>query len=303
MSNAKHIATKLTAGRETILAQLLNGESLAAEALSAFSCDSATLSGFCESVRARYPTITGAKQVGGLGKHHDGVILCDGYKPIRYELKHSDKRIEPAVLEWRPWEGGVQFAQSQFKAKKAATFLDGTAMYRAWFDERVIAFLAKHADLGTISFADYYKQSSSMKGHLADTPAGRLLKALRESKALQAELQEEWLRFEETWMPANRLNDAAFEAYVREVIEEKDLWINISKSGAAAIEGFRVVSVRFVDVAKKPHGGCVFNYMMRIQKKSAPADGEARDVPIQFKFTWKNGGQAIQNLNFLLVSA
>lgn len=303
---AKQIATKLTTGREKVLAQLLNGEVLAPDALSCFACSSAPLTELCASLRDRFPGYTGAKQVGGLGKHHDGVILVEGTAPIRYELKHCEKVVPPEILEWQPWEGGVQFAQSQFKAKKAQVFMDGVAMYQAWFKERVLGFLARKPELalgGIVSFEDYYKASTSLDGHKKDTAAGRLLMALRGSKALQKELQEEWLRFEETWLPSHPLNHAAFETYVREIVEEKDLWIHISKSGAFTIEGFRVVSLDYKGIAKKRDGGCVFLYSMRLQKKGSAPDGETRDVSIQFKYTWKNGGQAIQNLNFLLVSA
>jgi hypothetical protein len=299
----KAIATKLTATREKVLVSLLNGEALEAGALDCFKCGSDAMTEFCTRVRACYPGFQSALMVGGLGKHHDGVLVLEGGAQVRYELKHCDKKVAPEALEWSPWEGGVQFAQSQFKAKKAAAFLDGVGMYRAWFDERVVAFLARHPELavGAVSFADYYKQSSSMTGHNGMTPAAKLLQALRGSGALQRELQDEWLRFEESWMPANGLNAVAFEAYVRAIIEEKDVWFNISQSGAAFIEGFRVLSVAFKEVAKKRDGGCVYVYTMRLAKKSNEA--VFQDVPIQFKFTWKNGGQAIQNLNFLLVSA
>lgn len=300
----KAIATERTTKREKVLVQMLNSEPVDAAALECFKCAEATMTAFCAGVKAMYPGFTGAQQVGGLNKHHDGVLLVDGSAPIRYELKYSEKKVNPESLAWCPWDGAVQFAQSQFKAKKAAAFLDGTGMYRAWFDERVVAFLARHPELvlgGAVTFADYYKRSSAIKGHEGATPASKLLQALRGSKALQEELQAEWLRFEESWMPSYRLDAAAFEAYVRALIEEKDVWFNISASGASAIEGFRVLGVAFKEVANKRDGGCVYNYTMTLQKKSGA--GETREVPIQFKFTWKNGGQAIQNLNFLLVSA
>jgi hypothetical protein len=288
-------ATKLTDSRESILPRFLNGEDVPPLALDAFACDPAALATLRTSLAA-----TAAKKVGGMGKHYDGTFERDG-TTLRYELKHCEKKISPEHLTWCPWEGAVQFVQSQYKSKEAKKFLDADGLYSSWFTDYVMPFLTKHS-LPAMTLADYQKASSSMDAHKKGTsPAADFLRLLRSTPALQAELQAQWLRFEETWMPANLLNHEAFFLFIKKVLEEKDVWLNINKSGAFAIEGFLVNGLRYDGVSKKPHGGIVFNYTMRLQKKSCSA-GEERESKIQFKFTWKNGGQAIQNLNFLVVS-
>ena len=82
------------------------------------------------------------------------------------------------------------------------------------------------------------------------------------------------------------------------MMEEKDYWININKSGAFLIEGFHVVGLRYVGTHKKPEGGSVFRYVMTLQKKKR---GDVKEVPIVLKLYWKNGGQGVQNINLLVV--
>lgn len=180
--------------------------------------------------------------------------------------------------------------------------MDASGLYNSWFTDHVQPFLRRHG-LPSLTLADYQKNSSSMDAHKkSKTAAADFLRLLRSTPALQEELQAEWLRFEESWMPANLLNHEAFYQFIKKVLEEKDIWICINKSGAFAVEGFLVNGLRYEGFSKKLHGGVVFNYTMRLQKKGCPVGGEEHECKIQFKFTWKNGGQAIQNLNFLVVS-
>jgi hypothetical protein len=290
-------ATKLTDEREGILARFLTGEDVP---LTCFSCSPTHLTQLRDSLRAAYP-FKECKKVGGMGKHYDGIVDCADGSTLRYELKYSDKKISESLLSWRPWEGGVQFVQSQFKSEMAKTFLDADLLYTAWFNEQVQPFLTRHLRIGEMTYEDYYRSSSSLDAHKkGTTTAAKFLRALRASKPLQLELQKRWLRFEEEWMPTHLLNHEAFGKFVKEVIEQKDIWININKECAIQTEGFLVKGVKYDGVSRKPHGGMVYNYTMLLQKKSG---GEIRESKIQFKFTWKNGGQAVQNLNFLIVSA
>ncbi len=292
--NKKTRANELTNTREDALPRFLNGEDIP---LDMFACPAEAL----HTLRASLGPITGCKKVGGLGKHYDGTLEKDG-KVLRYELKHCEKTLDLKELEWKPWEGVVQIVQSQFKSKAAQTFLDADAMYLAWFNEGVQPFLAKHEELegvADMTYEDYFKSSSSLDAHTkGKTPASNLLRLLRSTPALQEELQQEWLRFEESWLPENPLVHDKFFHFLKSIIEEKDIWFTISKSGAAAIEGFTVLGLKYDGISKKPHGGVLYNYTMTLQKKSG---GEHNDIKIQFKYTWKNGGQAIQNLNFLVV--
>jgi hypothetical protein len=288
-------ATKLTDSREILLPRVLNGEE--GLTLDSFACAPEALT----NLRTALGPVRDCKKVGGMGKHYDGTFerVSDG-RLVRYELKHCEKKISPEHLTWCPWEGAVQFVQSQYKSKEAKKFLDADGLYSAWFTDHVGPFLTRHG-LPALTLADYQKASSSMDAHKKGTTgAAGFLRLLRATPALQAELQAEWLRFEETWMPAHLLDHEAFFKFIKAVLEEKDVWIAINKSGAFAIEGFLVTGLRYEGVKAKPHGGVVFEYTMKLQKKSG---GEERESRIQFKFTWKNGGQAIQNLNFLVVSA
>jgi len=46
----------------------------------------------------------------------------------------------------------------------------------------------------------------------------------------------------------------------------------------------------------KPQGGVSFHYTLTLQRGT-----ETKKVPMECKFHWKNGGQAVQNLNFMLL--
>ena len=104
--------------------------------------------------------------------------------------------------------------------------------------------------------------------------------------------------FEETYLEKNPLDHKALELYIKDRIEQKDNWICINKAGAHWIEGFNVKGLKYNGTVAKPKGGKMFSYTLSLQKKSGT---EVKDVPILFKLHWKNGGQAVQNLNFLLV--
>ena len=291
-ASKKARATALTNTREDAFPRFLNGEDIP---LDMFACTSEAL----HTLRTSLGAVSGCKKVGGLGKHYDGTFEKEG-KTLRYELKHCEKTLDLKELTWKPWEGVVQIVQSQFKSKAAQTFLDADAMYLAWFNEGVQPFLAKHCPSDAeMTYEDYFKSSSSMDAHhKGKTPASNLLRILRSTPTLQEELQQEWLRFEESWMPENPLVHDKFFEFLKSIIEEKDIWFTISKSGAESIEGFNVLGLEYTGVSKKPHGGMVYKYTMRLQKKSG---GDVKEIGIQFKYTWKNGGQAIQNLNFLVV--
>lgn len=295
----KALATKLTNAREVTLAKFLSGEDVP---LTCFPCAPSLLVALRDSLQSTYH-YKECKKIGGMGKHYDGILVCDDTLVHTYELKHSEKKIEESVIFWRPWEGGVQFANSQFKSQTAKTFLQADLMYETWFKNHVQPFLTRHPELGAkdLSYDDYFRTSTSTDAHKeSKTLGGDLMRNLRESKSLQKELQKEWLGFEETWMPAHPLNHEVFEGFVRCVIEQKDVWININKRCAKHTEGFLVKGVTYEGVVPKKHGGVVYEYRMQLQKKSG---GEIHTSKIQFKFTWKNGGQAIQNLNFIVVGA
>jgi hypothetical protein len=287
-ASLKATATKDSTSREETLVRLFNGEP---------ADTSCFASG--DAVRALKPAgVCVAKLVGGLGKHHDFVI-----NGLRGELKHSvSAKTKRADLEWRPWTDGVQFIQGQTKSKKALVFAPdyGLPLWSAWFEGHVRPFVAARVPTAAgITLDGYVSCASAMSCPAkAEAAAKELMRVLREDKVLQTELQVQWLRFEEAYMPAHPLLHGLFEAHVRDVLEEKDVWVCVNKGGAHWIEGFMVRGLTYGGVKPKPHGGVVFQYSVALQKKSG---GEIRHIPIEYKLYWKNGGQAVQNLNFLVV--
>jgi hypothetical protein len=301
MANQKAEATKLTEQRELALVKLLNTGDLTDAEVALFACGRPALLSLRGAVLETYPTFTRCVKVGGVGKHYDGMIFCGGAAagPLRYELKHSAKTLSAEALRYEPWGGGVQFRQNQIKAAAVQPFLDSAALYRTWFETHVQPFAARHG-LPPLTYEDYFKISTDIKRPTGSSPAAQLICALRDTEALQEELQREWLAFEDSWLPAHPLVAAPFTQFVKEIFEEKDLWINISRNGAFLLEGLTVLDVRATGTAQKPKGGTLYTFLVRLAPRSAPED--SREVPIQLKFYWKNGGQGVQNPNFLLVS-
>ena len=294
-SSMKTSATKDSSNREASLVRLFNGAELSDEEYGYFSCPREALN----ALRVNANGSVEAKVIGGLNKHYDFTV-----GDIRGELKHSmSSKTGVDALQWRPWQDGVQFLQGQTKSKEALLFMGecGPALWSAWYDQEVAPFAAVEVSVAEGMTADsYFKVASGMNviEKQAATPAGKFILALRADKAMAERLRLRWLAFEERWMPEHLLNHAALEARIRHIIEEKDVWVAINKSGAHWIEGFRVLSLGYDGCVPKAEGGRVFKYHLNLQKKSG---GEIRSIPIVFKLYWKNGGQAVQNLNFMII--
>lgn len=294
-SSMKTSATKDSSNREASLVRLFNGAELSDEEYGYFSCSREALN----SLRVNANGTVESKVIGGLNKHYDFTV-----GDVRGELKHSaTKTTGAAALQWQPWLDGVQFLQGQTKSKEALNFMGdcGPALWSAWYEQEVAPFAATEVPAAEGMTADsYFKVASGMNvtEKQAATPAGKFILALRLDKAMAERLRLRWLAFEERWMPEHLLNHEALEARIRKIIEEKDVWVAINKSGAHWIEGFRVLSVSYQGCVPKAEGGRVFKYHLNLQKKSG---GEIRSIPIVFKLYWKNGGQAVQNLNFMII--
>jgi hypothetical protein len=292
-SNMKVSATKDSTIRETTLVRLFNGEELNDEEYGYFSCKR-------EALLALKTKVSGeAKVIGGLNKHYDFTV-----GDIRGELKHSvSSKTGADALQWRPWQDGVQFLQGQTKSKEALLFMGecGPALWSAWYEQEIKPFAAAEVPTYMEMTADsYFKVASGMKvtEKQASTPAGKFILALRSDKVMAERLRLRWLAFEERWMPEHLLNHSALDARIRKIIEEKDVWVAINKSGAHWIEGFNVLTLTYDGCFPKAEGGRVFKYRILLRKKSG---GETKEVPISFKLYWKNGGQAVQNLNFMII--
>lgn len=293
-------ATKRSSEREDVLVRILNGTPVWETEMSCFNISSRQITDLYNSIRLIYPSFISSKKKGGLGGHYDiGISLPGDFK--RIEVKFSEKPINSELLLWEPWSGAVEFCQSQLKAKKAQPLLgDCTLMIDTWFEEEIKPFISMNCPTLTIPIKDdYLKNVFDMKGHLKDTAAGIFLRELREKEVLQKALQQRWLLFEDSWFSKHSLNHDELYLYIKDIIEQKDYWLNINKNGAFWIEGFNVLSLKYRGIEQKPKGGSMFKYSMTLQKKSG---GEIREVSIAWKLTWKNGGQSIQNPNFLIVS-
>jgi len=301
MSNLKKTATTDTTKREEALTRVLNGEATE-EDKKCFSCSSLHL----DELRKQMPGGYRAKtEGGGLGKHYDGTMENDEeHTKMCNELKHSvGKKTPRSELEWRPWLDGVEFAQGQTKSQAAIAFLGdcGRLLMRSWFTEHVQPFVKEHIpEFTELEEENYYNCASGMSipKKEENTLGAKFIEHLRKNKKDQENLRKRFVSFEESYLETHLLDHKALEVYIKERIEQKDNWICINKAGAHWIEGFNVKGLTYVGTVAKPKGGKMFSYTLSLQKKSG---GEVKNVPILLKFHWKNGGQAVQNLNFLLI--
>jgi hypothetical protein len=148
-----------------------------------------------------------------------------------------------------------------------------------------------------MTYAGYEKAMSTigMKGK-QEAAAVAFIQALRSDQVLQKALQVRWLSFEVDWFTTHTMDHVALKEVVKEILEVKDFWICVSRSGIELIDGLKVLSLVFIGARPKPRGGMSFHYTLTLQRGS-----ETKEVPMECKFHWKNGGQAVQNLNFMLL--
>jgi hypothetical protein len=299
--NKKATATARTNTRENALVDYMNGGLLLKEDADKFACTEEQLASLYKSLLDVEPSMSSCTKAGGLGNHHDlDIQTVSGRKGI--ELKTSEKKVNPELLTWQPWEGGVEFAQGQLTSKLMGSFLGdcGTPMISAWHQKLLTEFLPVHLpEFEKPTLEDYTKVVFTIGAETKDTPAGKLIRELRTKELLREELQKLWLSFENSWFETHTPNLERFQEVLKGILDEKDYWININKNGAFLIEGYSLKRLTYVGTAKKRQGGTVFRYKMLVQKKRS---GETKEVPFVLKFYWKNGGQAVQNINLLLVS-
>ena len=295
MMDARHTASATTKVRENAVANLFND----AEAdLAAFPCSADTLRDFGSVIKTKLPTASKTVVIGGLGKHYD-LETTTASGPFRCELKvTSGNPSSLEVLEWRPWQDTVQFLQGQLKSKVGQRFLGdcGDPMLRAWYTNHVEPFVEFNF-LAKMTYAGYEKAMSTigMKGKQEEA-AVVFIKMLRSNAVAHESLHEEWLAFETEWLSTHTMNHIALLEVVKEIIEAKDAWICISKKGPQWIDGLKVVALRFEGARPKPKGGMSFHYTLTLTRGD-----QTKEVPMECKFHWKNGGQAVQNLNFMLL--
>ena len=303
--DARHIATATSKVRETMMATIFNGGLTAETPLSMFPAPAETLRAFYSVVQAKIPTKGTTKVIGGLGKHYD-LETTTAAGPFRTELKvTSGNPSSLDILEWRPWIDTVQFLQGQLKSKIGQRFLGdcGDSMLRAWFATHVEPFAAsEQVALASpkpvvMTYDGYEKAMSTIKMvGKQEAAAVAFITALRANPHLQEALQAKWLAFEVAWFSQKTMNHDGLLEVVKEIIEAKDAWVCASKKGINWIDGLKVTGLEFEGARPKPRGGMSFHYSLSLSKGSA-----TKIVPMECKFHWKNGGQAVQNLNFMLL--
>jgi hypothetical protein len=273
-SNTRGAAAKK---QEAELENLLNG--LPADA-SVFPCKKNMLDKIMEKLASR-----GYKKVGGLGKHFDGIL--DNGETV--ELKVTKKKGSSLdMIRFQPWMDTVQFLQGQIKSK-VGTELLGNTLYRAWFDKEIT-----HSGF---TYNEYVKASFDFGGKgKGETAAEKFIASLRSSKTKQKEYQQKWLRFEEEYFETYSPDTKKLAEIIGGIFESKTWWVCISSTSADCIRGPKLINLAYEGTKAKQKGGKVFQYALTLEQ-----EGEQKTVPLCLKFHWKNGGQAVQNLNFMLV--
>lgn len=276
------------------MASLLNGAALTPAELAEFPCPASTLIAFAAEFKRQHPSAGQTTVAGGLNKHYDLVTVIPDSSPLHIELKVTKKNPSPAdQLSSRPWKDTVQFLQGQLKSEIGRLFLGdcGEPMVRAWFEQRVQPVYP------TMTFEGYQKAMSTigMTGKQEEV-AVAFINSLRADKNLQKLFHARWLVFEADWLSEHQMDHVALEALIKKIIEAKHEWICVSKKGPQLIRGLKVAGLRYVGVKPKKRGGMSYHYTLSLTRGT-----ETMEVPLECKFHWKNGGQAVQNLNFMLL--
>ena len=299
MMDARRIASATTKVRERLLVALFNGQIQADTDLSSYPCAQA-FRDFTSTIKAKVPNKGGARLAGGLGKHYDLTVHSDSEPMKKGELKVTAGNPSSLdILNWCPWKDTVQFLQAQVKAKIAKKFLGdcGEPMLVAWFEQFVKPFSSKVPSASGMTCAGYLKAMSTigMKGKQEES-AKAFITALRSNSEFQKELHLAWLTFENQWFTTHTMDHTGLLTVLKDVLEVKDFWICASKTQVLWIDGFKVLGLNYVGAKPKPRGGYSFHYTMTLQRGT-----EDKEVPLECKFHWKNGGQAVQNLNVMLL--
>lgn len=299
MMDPRRIASATTKVRERLTVALFNGQIQPDTDLSSFPCPQ-VFRDFTATIQSKVPNRTITRLAGGLGNHYDLTVHSDSEPIKKGELKVTAGNPSSLdILNWCPWKDTVQFLQAQVKARIAKKFLGdcGEQMLVAWFEQVVRPFSSKVPAALGMTCAGYLKAMSTigMRGRQEES-AKAFITALRSNEALQKELHAAWLTFESQWLSSHTMDHEGLLTVLKDVLEVKDFWICASKTQVLWIDGFKVLGLNFVGAKPKPKGGHSFHYIMTLQRGA-----DTKEVPLECKFHWKNGGQAVQNLNVMLL--
>jgi hypothetical protein len=303
------IAGSLNEKREAIINNVLNNvhvdDSLITES---FTTAPEKIRALAAIASAQFGAGTTFTRKGGLNAHYDYTARDAAGTEHRIELKYSKDPLsakEVAALPSRPWSIAVQFLQGQLQSKLGNQLLGccGMPMMSKWFTEVIVPFVLKHSDslpaiCQDITEDEYMKAMYDINAkNKGDKTAGyAFINALRESKPLSCLIKTKWKNFQNNYLRAFKPNTEDIFTVAKEVIDVKDWWLCITQDDARLIEGLTVNDVQFKE-SKLLRDSRVLLYEMTVTTKSG---GETTIVPLELRFHWKNGGQGVQNINFLL---
>jgi len=273
--SARRNATDLNNSREAVLYNLLVNKSVSNDVIrDAYRGVSAEkIRDLVNEIHTRYPLSVNATRKGGLGARFDLK-----WNALRVELKYANKVFKFKQLEQRPWSASVQFLQGQVTNPKFRQMLG--ALGRPMLD----AFYETIKDRVNMPLARYIKTITSI-----DKSNDQ-----QELRRIKNTLTRAWDTFSEGYLRNNLPNANEVERVVKDAINNKNVWIVVTRSHQLLFENIRVNTVRF-DQVKKERKRIVYMYTMNMTNQT-----ETYDVPLRLRIYWKNGGQGVSNPNFLL---
>lgn len=275
--------------RESVLVNFFNAmtETVSPGFQSLFSCQLDELLLLRTEIRG-FEGFRKCKLVGGLGNNYDMEIITDAGK-LGVEIKCSEGKT--IVSDVSPWKGGVQILQGKFLGRMGSKIWNSDDLYGRWFNDYVCPFVREWCpEFSEIQYDDYKYITNSMdRQRKYTTLASGLVNKLRTDKSLQYTLHRRYLEFEEKILGAAPPGDSLLEE-LKQRIDQKNYWININATGAQLIKGFTIQGLENVRCIKRANGGIVYNFEVCL----------VREI-MELRFNWKNGGQGVQNLNFMIV--
>ena len=250
--------------------------------------------GLRQSMSEIYGDINSVEMIGGLQSPFD--IRLNN--TIQTEVKVSQtKKTSRSVLEKEPWVDGVQVLQSQVVSQLSKPIF-GTGMIKDWFTNYVLPFIEKTASCSHLkpTYEEYQKVIFTIsKSTTDDTDAHKFIQLLRTNKTLQKSLQKEYLKFEYDWLTKHGIHLKKLETVLKEKFSQKHVWICINKVGCHVIRQILLEELSSYEVVKRASGGAVLHIQAIFRKVHT---NERYPLTLEMRFNWKNGGQAVQNLNF-----
>jgi hypothetical protein len=303
------IAGTLNEKREAIICNILNNIPVSDAHISeSFTTPPDKIRTLTAIATTRFGPGTTFTRKGGLNAHYDFIALDSFGIEHRIELKYSKDPLsakEIATLPSRPWSIAVQFLQGQLQSKLGNELLGccGNPMMSKWFNDVINPFIIKHCSIlpdicQEITENDYMKAMYDINAkNKGDKTAGyAFINSIRDNNDLSAQLKTSWKNFQNRYLRAFKPDTENIFTVAKEIIDIKDWWICITKDDARLIEGLTVNDVTFKE-SKLLRDSRVLLYEMTVTTKSG---SETTTVLLELRFHWKNGGQGVQNINFLL---